>query len=233
MIQNQLRDSRPCIEIEEKIDRYAENTRNWQISRSNYVKQFGNKFDFSERHDYPYDDRAEALLFRDVNGYLYGLDENERELANGRLLWHYKSYFGHPFEKHSVNLVANSVMIHPLSDATKIQFLEYLFKVDKQDLFDDKILYKLSNYNPNANMEATNRLYNKALLYFDGAARKNDKKIATIFGMFREFSRNVKSISPEAVVSYAQIYFKLADRTDRALDAAILKDFAIKTPDAL
>ena len=233
MAKAQLKDPQLCIAIEEKLDNYAQKTREWQIARGSYVKQFGNKYDFSDSNQYPYDDEAERRMIEKINSYLYSLDTEERKLANGRLLFHYKDYLSQPFAKHAVELIANSVNGFQLNDDDKVQFLEYLFKADKQDLFHPRILYKLANYNPNNNLEATNRLYNKTLAYFDGAARKNDKKIATIFGMYRVFAQNVEGISSDAVVNYAEIYFNLADRTNQPLDAAILKNFATRTPQAL
>ncbi len=233
MAKTQLKDPQPCIAIEEELDRYADRTREWQISRSRHVKNYGNKFDFNDYNAYPYSDEDERRIFEKINSYLGSLDSEERKLANGRLLFHYKDYLSQPFAKHAVELIANSVNGFQLNDDDKVQFLEYLFKADKQDLFHPRILYKLANYNPNDNLEATNRLYNKTLAYFDGAARKNDKKIDVIFGMYKVFAQNVEGISADAVVNYAKIYFDLADRTSRPLNAAILKNFVTKTPKAL
>ena len=233
MAKDTLKDPKPCIEIEEKLDQYAEATKDWHIARRQYTDRYGNKYDFNDTHPYPYDDYTESRMSAKINSYLFSLDENEQKLANGRLLFHYKDYLTQPFAKHAIGLIANSVVVFPLNSDDKIKFLEYLFKAEKQDEFDPRILYKLASYNPNENLEATNRLYNKALNYFDGAARKNDTRIATIYGMFKVFSENVESLSPDAAVNYAGIYFSLADRTGKPLDPIVLRNFAIKTPEAI
>ncbi len=233
MVKNQLEDPQPCIEIEEKLERYAEATKDWHIARRHYTSQYGNKYDFNDMNPYPYDDETERVMISNINAYLYSLDDHEQKLANGRLLFHYKDYLSQPFAKHAVDLISHSIALFPLKDDDKVQFLEYLFKADKQDEFNPRILYKLANYNPNDNLEATNRLYNKAQAYFDGTARKNDKKVAILYGMFRVFAQNVEGVTPEAAVNYAEIYFGMADRSSKGLEATVLKDLAIKTPKSL
>ena len=229
-----------CQKIERELDYYADKTRAWQIERSRYVKRGdGNKFKYANFNPYPYDDIVERRMVNQIDEYLLSFGEKERAEVNGHFLWKYKEYFSQPFAKHAVNLLEKHITSYPLSDANKIKFLEYLFKYQDETgngilfQFDDRVLYKLADFDPNNNLEATNRLYNKALGFFDTKKRKSDEKIKLLYGISKTFIRNIKKISPEAVVNYAEIYFNMADRTNKKLDAAILERLAVKTPYAL
>lgn len=229
-----------CQEIERKLDEYAEKVRWWHINRRKYVeKNYGNKFKFNEHNSYPYNDEEERKTFEQINNYLLTFaNKEERAEANGHLLWKYKDYFSQPFAKHAIDLAKFSIAAHPLSDQNKIKFLEYLFKYDKEtnsDIvlkFGERTFDKLMNYDPHTNLEATNRLYAKALSYLDGTKRKNANKIEILYSMFKVFGKNVKHISAGAVLNYAEIYFDMADRTDKKLDALILERLAVKTEES-
>ncbi len=228
-----------CQAIEQELADYARKVKDWEIDRRRYIAAGGNKFTFSQCNPYPYNDRSERKFFNTIDNYLLSLSEEDRTVANYHLLKKFKDYFSEPFAHHAIELARNAVMAHPLSSADKVEFLETLFEHDKgtrKDIiaeFGDKILSKLTNYNPNNNLEATNRLYIKSLAYFSKPKRQNDERIGTLYAMFKVFSKNVKQLSPEAVVNYAKIYFAMSDRTSKKLDASILEMLAIKTPDSL
>ena len=228
-----------CKKIEQELDEYAEKTKIWQINRKKYVSQcYGNKFQFNDLYPYPYNDDNERLIINKIDEYMLSLSDQDKELANGHLLWKYKNYFSQPFAKHAIVLAEHAIVAYPLSDSDKIKFLEYLFKYNQETgsnilyKFDSRVLYKLANYNPNNNLEANNRLYNKALAFFNKPKRKNDEQIQIIYGMFKVFTQNVEKISPEAVVNYAKLYFEMADRTNKELDALILQRLLVKTPNS-
>ncbi len=228
-----------CQEIGQLLDSYARAVKDWQIGRRQYEADGGNRFNFSRSNGYPFNDECERKLFNKIDGYLLSLSEEDRAVANSHLLGSYKRYFPHPFAKHAIELASHAIMAHPLSDNDKVKFLEDLFAYDKdtkKDViaeFGDRVLSKLTNYNPNKNLEATNRLYAKSLAYFQDHKRKNDVRINTLYGMFSVFSKNVKRLSPEAVVNYAGVYFTMADRTTKRLNASILEILALKTPESL
>ena len=229
-----------CQKIERELDYYAEKTRAWQIERNRYVKRGdGNKFKYANFNPYPYDDIVERRVVNQIDEYLLSFGEKERAEVNGHFLWKYKEYFSQPFAKHAVNLLEKHITSYPLSDANKIKFLEYLFKYQDETgngilfQFDDRVLYKLVDFDPNNNLEATNRIYYKALAALSGRKHKNDEKIRLLYGMSKIFAKNIKKVSSEAAVNYAGIYFRMAERTDKRLDASILERLAVKTPYAL
>lgn len=234
-----LKNDIKCQEIERKLDYYADKTRNWQIERNRYVKKGGgNKFKYADISPYPYNDDKEREIINQIDEYMLSFDNQDKIKVNGHFLWKYKNYLSQPFAKHAIALVEHAIMAYPLSDNDKIKFLEYLFKYQKETenkilyKFNKRVLYKLVNYNPNDNLEATNRLYNKALSFFDSPKRKNNEQMQLLFGMFEIFTQNVKKISPEAVVNYSKIYFAMADRTDKELEALVLQRLLVKTPDS-
>ena len=223
-----------CQSIEKKLDFYAEKARQWQIDRRRYVDHnYGNKFQFSDNKPYPYDDDTERRMLNDINRYLLTFDGQDRAQVNGHLLWKYKEYFSQPFAKHAIRLVTMSVMEHPLSDNDKAKFLEYIFSSGKQYEFDNFILYKLASFDPDKNPQINNRLYTKAIGYFDSHPRKNEKFVHLVYGMFKSFTGRVQQVSPEAVVNYAKIYFAMTERTSKKLSAAPLLRLLMKTPTAL
>ena len=223
-----------CQSIEKKLDFYAEKARQWQIDRRRYVDHnYGNKFQFSDNKPYPYDDDTERRMLNDINQYLLTFDGQDRAQVNGHLLWKYKEYFSQPFAKHAIRLVTMSVMEHPLSDNDKAKFLEYIFSSGKQYEFDNFILYKLASFDPDKNPQINNRLYTKAIGYFDSHPRKNEKFVHLVYGMFKSFTGRVQQVSPEAVVNYAKIYFAMTERTSKKLSAAPLLRLLMKTPTAL
>ena len=237
-----LKNDPRCQAIENKLDEYARGTKEWVVSRSNYVRaQLGNKYQFKDNVPYPYDDDRERLMMNDINRYLLSFEDDDRKQVNGHLLWKYKDYFGQPFAKHAVRLVSMSVAEHPLSDSNKIKFLEYIFACGKYKEFDPVVLYKLAVFNPKDNPHACNRLYIKTMRYFRQKKRKNDAFARLALGMFKSFAGNLSEILAEDAVNFSRIYFEIIERLpdaqlqqqpERQIHIPLL-NMVTKTPQAL
>lgn len=221
-----------CIKLDKKIGYYADAVRDRQIDRAQYLKKFGHTFDVHNRFPYPYDDDAERRLINEIDSYLLSFPEGQRAEVNGHFLKEYRHYLSTPFAKHARELAMWAVRSHPLTDKDKLDFLDYLYASNKYEDFDKRTLYKLADYNPNDCLEATNRLYVRALSSLGKTKRKKDDDVAFIKGMLNVFAEKVDTVSPDMAVNYAKIYFRLADKTSKILTPWILGKLATKTPQA-
>lgn len=217
-----------CIRLNRRIADYADAVRTRQINKAHYLKNFGSPFDCNERFPYPYDDDAERHLFNAIDAYLLRFDEHERAEANGHFLRQYQTYLTHPFAKHARELAIFSIKNHPLQDEDKINFLEYLLSSGKYVDFDKKTLFKLADYNPSFYLQRTNRLYNRAFAKLLRSSKDQQGQVDLLYGMLNNFADRVETLSSEAAVNYAELYFKLSDVSAKPLSPWLLGKLALK-----
>lgn len=222
-----------CQALEAKLAFYANQVKERQIDRRQYIKTYGTAFEVNSKFPYPYNDRTEAHLINQIDAYLLSFSEKDQQQVNGHLLWQYKKYFCEPFAKHAKLLATRAIMAYPLSDNDKINFLDYLFRSNKQYDLDKRVIFKLAEYDVKQNPELTNRLFTKAVSYFENNPRKDDKYVDLVYGMFNIFSERANGISSKSVANYADIYFKMAERTSVVLPPWPLGKLATRTETAV
>ena len=244
-----ISDDQKCKKIDSMLDEYAENVRRWTIEKSYYVRKgYGNKFQYAKEYPHPYGNEDDQKIIKDkidneINDYVCSFEGTERALVNNYFLCKFKEYFSYPIAEYAIDLAVKAITERPLLDEDKIEFLKELFgnrykkngRKSKQLFcrFDETVILKLMDFNPNNNLAAVDDLYNELSGFLGEPKRKNDRKIKLLYNMFNVFIKNAQKVSPEAVVNYAEIYFNMAERTNERLDAGILERLAVKTPYAL
>ncbi len=248
-LMSEISDDPRCKKIDQELDDYAEKVRWWTIKKSWYERNgYGNKFQYAEEYPHPDDNKATQKDIKDeidnkIDAYVRSFEGEKRALANSHFLWKFTDYFSYPIADYVIGLEVKAITERPLPDKEKIKFLQYLFgnkyteggRKSKQlfHRFNEDVILKLLDFNPNNNLREVDDLYEKVSAFFDKQKRKNDKKIKLLYKMFNVFIKNARKIAPEAVVNYAEIYFNMAERTTENLDAGILLRLAQKTPYAL
>lgn len=218
-----------CIRLDKKLNHYAEAVRKRQIERRKHIARLGNCFDINSRYPYPYGDKEERQLINEIDTYLLSFDEKDRAEVNAHFLREYKEYLKTPFAKHARELAVVAIKVHPLNDKDKIDFLEYLFESGKYRDFDKKTLFKLADYDPNFHLPQTNRMYTQAVNSISGNKEKAAEDVVLLSGMLNACADRIDNFSSEAVVNYAGLYFRLADKADGYLSPNLLGRLAMET----
>lgn len=247
-----LNNDEKCQYIHQLLSDYVNKCNEAKKAKRRYFAAGESKFDV-DNYMFFYDKnlrRSKNEFFSNLKEYISSQNNKEdKSQIAGHFLWTLRNKYhlnkNSFFVKEAVSVC--SYLLPYLNDKDKIQFMEYLFTIPKantynkkqgKDLwqfFPDNILPQFIDINPNKNIPAINRLYNKALNHIDKMPRKCkalDEKIAIFGKMFDKFAENVELLTENAVINFSEIYIKLCQKSSKPISSNILLKLAQKTKNA-
>ncbi len=210
--------------IKKLIENYTRDVIDWGAKYGKAKKYYGENVKFDK--PYPYSEEAKQNLFDHFDTLFREADKKDWADLNGHMLWYFRKNTTNSFAKKMFEIFDYQIQNYPLNDISKIRFLLYMFRADKEHKFSQKSLLKIADYNPTTNQEITNSLFTRANEYLSKTCKT--KRVNLIYMFFEKYADNIEVLSDKVVLNCADLYFKMANKLKEPLSIKPLEKLLTK-----